>query len=100
MPVTKSARKKLRKDRKRESQNKKIRASLEKAIKEVKKSATEKRVQEVFSLIDKASKKNIIHKNRAARIKSSLSKLINRTPAKTAGKSAKSPQKKSKSPKK
>ena len=66
MPVTKSARKKLRKDKKRELRNKKLKNLLKKSIKEAK--------RETISLADKAAKKNIIHKNKAARIKSSLAK--------------------------
>lgn len=82
MPVIKSAKKKLRVDKKRESANKKAESLVELIIKKAKKKPTPKSIQEAFSLIDKAVKKNIFHKNKAARIKSRLSKLSN--PSKTA----------------
>ena len=77
MPVIKSAKKKLRVDRKRESANKKIEVLVGLSIKKAEKKPTPKSIQEAFSIIDKAVKKNIIHKNKAARLKSRLSKLLN-----------------------
>ena len=100
MPVTKSAKKKLRKDRKRQIQNQKIETTLEKFIRDTKKSPSVKKVQEAFSLIDKASKKNIIHKNKAGRLKSSLSKLIKRGPGKSSKKNLKTAPRKSRTAKK
>jgi len=76
MPVIKSAKKKLRVDKKRESANKKVRSLVEKAIKKAEKTPTLQRVQNAFSIIDKAVKNKVIHKNKASRIKSRLSKLI------------------------
>ncbi|KKR76765.1 MAG: 30S ribosomal protein S20 [Candidatus Levybacteria bacterium GW2011_GWA2_40_8] len=100
MPVTKSAKKKLRKDRKRQIQNQKIETTLEKFIRDTKKSPSVKKVQEAFSLIDKASKKNIIHKNKAGRLKSSLSKLIGKGSRKTSEKNLKTSGRKSRTAKK
>lgn len=76
MPAIKSAKKKLRVDRKRESSNKKIKALVSVSIKKAQRKPTSKSIQEAFSIIDKGVKKNIIHKNKAARIKSRLSKLL------------------------
>lgn len=76
MPVIKSAKKKLRQDRKREKQNNKLRNSLKELLKKVKKNPSNESVRTAVSLADKAVKHNIIHKNKAARIKSSLSKLF------------------------
>ncbi len=78
MPAIKSAKKKLRVDRKRESANKKTEALVSMAIKKAKKKPTPKSIQEAFSIIDKGVKKNIIHKNKASRLKSKLSKLLNK----------------------
>jgi small subunit ribosomal protein S20 len=91
MPVIKSAIKKLRKDRKREKENDTFRAALEKAIKAAKKAKTAKSVSSAVSIIDKAVKKNLLHKNRAARFKSQLSKLArpDKAAVKTATKSSK-----------
>lgn len=93
MPVIKSAIKKLRKDKRHEKENNKFRNKLDKAIREAKKLKSAKSVNAAFSLIDRGTKKNILHKNRAARLKSSLAKL-----ARLAAKRAK-PIPKSKTPK-
>lgn len=93
MPVIKSAAKKLRQDRKRESANQKIRKSLKAAFKKALKSPTLPNVNSAFKLIDKAAKNKIIHKNKAARFKSKLSKL---GPKKTVSKKAETPKKTSK----
>ena len=76
MPVIKSARKKLRSDKKRNSANRKIETLINITIKKAQRKSTPKSIQEAFSIIDKGVKKNIIHKNKAARLKSRLSKLI------------------------
>ena len=75
MPVIKSAIKKLRRDKVREKRNDVFRSNLEKAIRLAKKTKSAKTVSQAVSLVDHAVKKNIMHKNRAARIKSTLSKL-------------------------
>lgn len=89
MPVIKSAQKKLRKDKKRTEANKKLENLFRSAVKKAQKNKTEKLVREALRLTDKASKKNIIHKNKAARIKSKLTKLINKTGRKTVVSSSK-----------
>lgn len=83
MPVTKSARKKLRKDKGRTAENKKIKNLFKSAVKKAQKNKTEKVVRDAIKLVDKAAKKNIIHKNKASRLKSSLSKLFTGKAAKT-----------------
>ena len=75
MPVIKSAKKKLRKDRKRELQNKTLKAIFKKSVKIAQKSPTELNIRKAVKAIDKIAKKGIIHKNKAARIKSKLAKL-------------------------
>lgn len=76
MPVTKSAKKKLRQDKIRRARNKKIKTRLLRLIKSAKKQPSKKKVLEATKATDKAVKKHILHKNKAARIKSSLSKLL------------------------
>lgn len=76
MPVIKSAEKKLRKDKKRTIHNRKIKEAVKKAIKQAKIKKTESIIRKAISLVNKASKKNIIHKNKASRLTSMLSKLI------------------------
>jgi len=75
MPVTKTAKRALRGSKRKESVNKIILSRLEIAIKSAKKVKSKKAVNKATSLTDRASKTNTIHKNKAARIKSQLSKL-------------------------
>ncbi len=83
MPVIKSAQKKLRKDRKRTKRNKDFSDRLKTALKKAKKLPTDKNIKDAVVLVDKAVKNNIIHKNKAARVKSGLSKLIKKPSQKT-----------------
>ena len=75
MPVTKSAKKKLKKDKTRTKENKKVENLFKSAVKKAQKNKTEKVIRDAIKLVDKAVKKNIIHKNKAARLKSKLSKF-------------------------
>ncbi|MDP1710292.1 MAG: 30S ribosomal protein S20 [bacterium] len=86
MPVTKTAKRALRGSRNKESINKVIISGLEVAMRRAKKSKSEKDVSKVTSLVDRAAKKKVIHKNKAARMKSQIAKLL---PAKFLIKSAK-----------
>ena len=76
MPVIRSAKKKLKVDRKRESANKKAQALINLVIKKAQRKPTPGSVREAFKAIDKGVKKDIFHKNKGARIKSRLSKLL------------------------
>lgn len=75
MPVIRSAIKKLRKDRKRTKINLKRKENLKKLIKIAQKSPTDKNVRAAISALDRAAKVHLLHKNKAARLKSKLSKL-------------------------
>lgn len=75
MPIIKSAIKKLRKDKKRTVINRQKENVLKDALKKARKTPNVKNVQEAESIIDKAAKSNLIHKNKAARLKSKLAKL-------------------------
>lgn len=75
MPVTKTAKRALRGSKKKLNVNTSIRAKLEAAIRIAKKSKTGEKISSAIKLADRAAKKNTIHKNKAARIKSMLSKL-------------------------
>lgn len=76
MPVIKSAKKKLRQDKKRTLQNGKQESALKELVKAARKNPTDKTVQSVQKAADKAVKKHLLHKNKAARLKSSLAKLL------------------------
>lgn len=77
MPIIKSAKKKMRKDKKRTVKNTAYVAAYKKAIKKVKrgKGDLSNLISQVYSLIDRAVKKKIIHKNKAGRLKSRISQF-------------------------
>lgn len=76
MPITKQALKKLRHDRKRTEETMAVRTHVRNLVKAVRKTPGKKALQTVFQVLDKASKLHVIHKNKAARLKSRLSKLL------------------------
>jgi small subunit ribosomal protein S20 len=76
MPITKTAKRALRSSRKKAKVNKRIITNLEIAIRVAKKSKKGKDITKAISLTDRATKKKVIHKNKAAHIKSTLSKLL------------------------
>lgn len=90
MPVIKSAKKKLRQDKKREKRNDLLRGALAKTLKMARKKPSKETVVKAVKLVDKLAKKGLLHKNKTARLKSSLSKLIKaKSPEKKAKKSSK-----------
>ena len=76
MPVLEHAKKKLRQDKVRTVRNKKVKELFKKLLKDAKVSKKAEDVSKAFSSIDKAAKHHILHKNKAARMKSALSKLV------------------------
>ncbi len=83
MPVTKTAKRALRGSREKASVNKIIVSSLEAAIRSARKGKTSEKILKAISLADRAAKKRVIHKNKAARIKSQMAKLLpKKTPKK------------------
>lgn len=82
MPNTKSAIKAMRQNIKRRKINLKVLESVRKSAKQVRKAATagkkdelNKALSAAFSALDKAAKKNVIHKNNASRKKSRLAAM-------------------------
>lgn len=75
MPITKRAIKKLRHDHIRTAKSDAVRESLRKLVKTARVSPGKKSLSAAFRGLDKAAKTHIIHKNKAARLKSRLSKL-------------------------
>lgn len=80
MPIIKSAKKKMRHDKKVEAQNEKKKQDLKSLIKKMRKSPSVEIYKQLTSSLDKAVKTNLIHLNKAGRLKSRLSKIL--TPAK------------------
>ena len=84
MPIIKSAKKKLKQDKRRTAENLTYMKQYKLAVKTAKKSVAAKGaktmslVSKAISLIDKAAKKGVMHKNKAARLKSRVTKSANK----------------------
>ena len=84
MPNTKSAKKRLRQNEKHYLRNKSKRSSMKTAIRNVETAAEQGDVEKArdelhkaIKIINRNVKHEIIHKNRAARLESRLTKLVN-----------------------
>jgi len=78
LPVTQSAAKALRRDNRRKRVNNKIKIKYRQALKKARQDPNEENLRSAFSTLDIAAKKKVIHKNKASRLKSRLSKLSNK----------------------
>lgn len=76
MPILKNAKKALRVSKKKAELNQTYRSKMKTMLDAAKKSATVETLSRAFSAVDRAAKKNLIHKNKAAHLKSQLSKLV------------------------
>ncbi len=76
-----SAKKRIRQSEKRRLANRYYAVTTRNAIRKLRKTEDKEEATSLFpkvtSMLDKLAKKNIIHKNKAANIKSSLQKRIN-----------------------
>ncbi len=88
MPITKSAKKALRQNLRRQTKNKIMKNKLKAILKETRKLVSQKKTVEaqknlpaIFKAIDKTAKKGIIKKNTAARRKSRIARLLAKTDA-------------------
>ncbi len=82
MPRIKSAKKRLRQNKKRRERNRIIKGHLRRLEKDIRASDDPKfiepKVSQYFSEVDKAAKKSILHKNKADRKKGQLAKHLNK----------------------
>lgn len=78
MPITSSATKKMKRDVRKRALNLEKKITLKKAIKTATADPTAENVKIAQKAIDKFAKLNLMHKNRAARLKSKLSKQVKR----------------------
>ena len=78
MPVTLSAKKKLRADARKQRANQKVEAAFKFAVKTFKKAPSREALRGVYSALDVAAKKGVIPNKRAARKKSRLASLISK----------------------
>lgn len=76
MPITKSAKKALRKNRRKTIINRLVKEQIKIALKAMRKKPTAKKLIKAEKTLDQAAKKKVIHKNKAARLKSRLRKLL------------------------
>lgn len=76
MPLTKSAIKKLRSDKRKAAYNKATRTKVKSAVDSFKSAMNLESLTKVFSAVDKAAKKGVIKARKADRIKSRLSKKV------------------------
>lgn len=83
MPNIKSAEKAMRQSRRRREFNLKIKESVKKSVKEVRrlikegdKAKAAELMRNAMSSLDKAVKKGVVHKNNAARRKSRMAKAL------------------------
>ena len=83
MPVIKSALKKLRQAKKHQTHNRAVKSHVKELIDAFKKSPSLEAYSKAVSALDKATKTNIIHPHKAARLKSRLSKRLPKIEVKT-----------------
>ena len=83
MPITKSAKKALRQNKRKELRNINQKRQLKKLLKEMKKLIEQKKTAEakkilpkVYKLLDKSAKTGLIKKNKASRKKSRVTKAL------------------------
>ncbi|MDP4011927.1 MAG: 30S ribosomal protein S20 [Candidatus Roizmanbacteria bacterium] len=79
MPNIKSAKKQMKQDIRRTEENKEYMKKVNDVLRSAKKGVKAKKqefVSNAYSLIDKAAKKNVIHGNKASRLKHSVSRLL------------------------
>jgi small subunit ribosomal protein S20 len=83
MPQHKSAKKRMRQDKKRGLRNKALKSQIRSSSKRVRQSATAEEAAEALSkctsLLDKAVKRSVLHKSTAGRTKSRLAKAAKKT---------------------
>jgi small subunit ribosomal protein S20 len=83
MPNTKSAKKRLRQTEVRRERNKSVKSALRSQLRKIREAVeagdvgkAESELQVATKRLDRAGQKNVIHKNKAARTKSRLQKMI------------------------
>ena len=79
MPVLANAKKALRKDRRRTVVNRRVKDKMKAAVKAVRESKKEADLPKAFQTIDRAVKRNLLHWKKAGRLKSQLSKIVEKT---------------------
>lgn len=81
MPQTRSAKTRLRRDERKTVVNLRRKRALKDILKKARETHAVDTVRQTISAIDKAVKNHLFHKNKAARLKSQLTKGLKETPA-------------------
>lgn len=76
MPLLKHAKKALRASERKAEVNQRVRSTARSAMKKMQTEPTKENLTQAYEAIDKAAKRGIFHDNKAARLKSQLSKLV------------------------
>ncbi len=76
--VHKDVKKRLKTSLIARTRNRELKSELKSLIKAAETNPGPENLKKVFSLVDKASRRNVVPKNTAARIKSRLSRLLNK----------------------
>jgi ribosomal protein S20 len=74
MPNIRSAIKKVRKDKKRTARNRRWRVAFKEAVKKARREPGSKNLQAAQKVLDKAARRSVTKKGKAARLKSRLAK--------------------------
>jgi len=84
LPQHKSAKKRVKTSRRAAQRNRRYISAARRAIKEFRADSAKspEKMKKVVSLVDRAAARGVYHKNKTARIKSRLAKLIGKTTAK------------------
>jgi len=80
MPISRSAKKSLRKSVKNRKANVSFKNKVKSVLKKYLLKPSEAGLKEVFSMLDKSQKKQIYHRNKVARLKSRMAKKLNPSP--------------------
>jgi small subunit ribosomal protein S20 len=75
MPILPNAKKALRVSKRKTTINSRVKSILKTMVDKVKKTPTAQNLSEAYSALDITVKTNLMHRNKAARVKSQLSKL-------------------------
>ncbi|MEO8581483.1 MAG: 30S ribosomal protein S20 [Patescibacteria group bacterium] len=76
MPILKNAKKALRVSKRKAERNQVVKSKMKTMMDKAKKSITVDTISGAFSAIDRAARKHLLHPNKAARLKSQLSKKL------------------------
>ena len=83
MPITDSAKKALRQSKRRQEANLKYKRKMKSLIKQIRLLASQKKADEakkllpdVYKILDKSAKENVIKKNTASRMKSRITRMV------------------------